>query len=153
MKIRINYVSNSSSSSFIIWGENASSFIFDIEDGYETNLEDVVYYIWNKKIQRYYNDKNEEINFVPDEEWINKLNNDENIHFTLPLSLREEAYYSDFIKDYKIIFENWFYDKFHKETFYFIDFSDHDNETKYHENDLWDVMNNYHGKGIYIFNH
>jgi hypothetical protein len=64
MKIRINYVSNSSSSSFIIWGENASSFIFDIEDGYETNLEDVVYYIWNKKIQRYYNDKNEEINFV-----------------------------------------------------------------------------------------
>lgn len=152
MKIRINYVSNSSSSSFIIWGDNAFDYINCIEDGYAINIDDAFYYIWNKRITKSYY-RSTECTFISDDEWKEKFDNGYDVIYTLPISIQAEAYYSNNIDDYKKVFYNWFYENYKNEQFYFIDFSDHPDETKYHENDMYDVMCDYSGKGFSFFNH
>lgn len=150
MKIRSNYVSNSSSSSFVIYGEGAKEYVERIEDGQNVDVYEIADTVYFHKVLDFYSA--DEAIFIKDEEWLKDFKENYHLPSKLPLSIynREKG---NLIRSYKNDFVVWFVEKFSNESFYEIEFSDHPSETKYSEFEMYDIMNDYEGNYFTTNNH
>ena len=150
MKIRSNYVSNSSSSSFVIYGEGAKEYVERIEDGQNVDVYEIADTVYYYKVYDYYS--SDEAIFIKDEEWLKDFKENCPLPSKLPISIYNPEK-GNLIRSYKNDFIVWFVEKFSNEKFYAIDFSDHPNETKYSEFEMYDVMDDYEGNYFTTNNH
>lgn len=153
MKIRNGYVSNSSSSSFIVFGPNAKRFCDSIEDGKLMNIFAVADCVWWNFLYNFR--RNQEVEFIPDSKWKNSFPDGDEFIYTLPKSIKDNSIIS--FKEYKNAFRDWFERNYNDCKFYEIEFSDHPGETKYSEEDMevyvYDYKNNYDKKCFTTNNH
>ena len=149
MKVRNGYVSNSSSSSFVIWGKNAPNYILTIKDGRAIETEDMAERVWWKI--RTFHDDNNDAKFVDDKVWKHDFDNGHISAYLIPRSLYNPFF--DNIKDYKNDFIVWFCENYIKERFFVIEASDHEGETKYLEQDMQTKIYDYRGNIIIFNNH
>ena len=159
MKIRASYVSNSSSSSFIIWGKEASDFVWSIESGESITAENFAStFFWHKILNYWSNDK--KAKFIEDDKWkelfIETYEGSSayaaSFNNTLPRSIYSDELGQICVK-YAELFIAWFIENFSDRSFYEIEFSDHEEETKYSEEKMYDVMASWNGPEIIINNH
>ena len=85
MKIRSNYVSNSSSSSFVIYGEGAKEYIEKIEDGQNVDVYEIADTVYYYKVNDYYS--SDEATFIKDEEWLKDFKENYPLPSKLPISI------------------------------------------------------------------
>ena len=149
MKIRNGYVSNSSSSSFVIWGKNALNYLLTIKDGRAIETEDMAERVW-WAIRTYYDDNNE-TNFVQDEEWKKDFERGQIFAYLIPRSLYNPFF--DSMKEYKNDFIVWFCENYSRERFFVIVASDHEGETKYLEEEMQTKIYDYRGPHLIFNNH
>ena len=154
MKIRSGYVSNSSSSSYIIWGKNAFDFCNSIEDGKRMSDDAVSDFAWYEIVRPYSCCGDDPLPiFVDDDKWINKFYNKILRRGEIPHSIARSLSFLD-LKQYHGVFVEWFKEHFKHVSFYEIEFSDHEGETKYMEQDMGDIMADYPDKEyICVNNH
>jgi hypothetical protein len=150
MKIRTNYVSNSSSSSFIIWGNNAKDYVNQIECGNSIDAHEFADAVWWHKICYY--GSSDVATFINEDTWLKDFKNNNCLSNKLPITIYESNIGTD-LRAYNNKFQDWFYEKFANENIYEIEFSDHMEETKYLEEDMYDVMSDYNGNYITTNNH
>ena len=150
MKIRSNYVSNSSSSSFIIWGNNAKDYVNQIECGNSIDACEFAATVWWHKICYY--GSSDVATFINEDTWLKDFKNNNYLFNKLPITIYDSDIGTN-LRDYKNKFQGWFYEKFANENIYEIEFSDHSGETMYEEEDMYDVMSDYNGNYITTNNH
>ena len=150
MKIRTNYVSNSSSSSFIIWGNNAKDYVNQIECGNSIDAYEFAETVWWHKICYY--GSSDVPSFINEDTWLKDFKNNNYLFNKLPITIYDSNIGTD-LRAYNKKFQGWFAEKFANENVYEIEFSDHPGETMYAEEDMYDVMSDYNGDYITTCNH
>lgn len=159
MKVRANYVSNSSSSSYIIWGKGASDFIFNIDSGESlTTMAFANTFFWHSIMSYWSRDK--KAKFIEDDKWKELFKGTYEEHSehaasfnnTLPSSIYSDEL-GQLCANYNELFIAWFTENFSDRVFYEIEFSDHEGETRYSEEDMHDVMASWNGAEMIINNH
>lgn len=159
MKIRTNYVSNSSSSSYIIWGKGASDFVSNINSGEPlTTMAFADTFFWNEIMSYWSNDK--KAKFIEDDKWKELFEGTYEEHSEHAASFKNtlpRSIYSDELgqlcSDYNDLFIAWFTENFSDRMFYEIEFSDHEGETRYSEANMYDVMASWNGPEMHTNNH
>lgn len=149
--MRNGYVSNSSSSSFVIWGKNALNYILTIKDGLAIETREMAQRIfWKIKKRHYYDPDDESVECISDDDWKRQLNDCHIRAITVPESIYDG--YSE-IDKYENRFIEWFCKNYDKERFFKITASDHDGETKYLENEMEEKIRKYNGPYMIFNNH
>ena len=148
MKVRNGYVSNSSSSSFVIWGKNALNYILTIKDGLAIYTEEIAKRVfW--EIEGYDND-DAKVGWISDDAWKLEFESGVICELSVPASIYNRSMK---ISEYKNSFINWFCENYKSERFFKIEASDHEGETKYLEEDMMEKIREYNGPHIVINNH
>ena len=149
MKIRTNFVSNSSSSSYIIWGKGAYEFINSLEDFECPSAREVGNSLYWECIG-FINAKETSFEYIDDQLWIEKFNLGDiySLHHILPNGCKSFKGYN--VRDQ---FEQWFNQKFENVSFYQVTGSDHSGETIYHEDEVADLFCGWNGPHLYVNQH
>lgn len=156
MKIRTSYVSNSSSSSFIFWGPGAQEFIAEKGTGKEYDAERVGSQAFYAIVSGYCFQSGEVKDYrqLSDADWKREfLTAPHHVRRKLPKSIYLDCVRKGDPWEWRHIFTEWFSKNFADEKFYEMEFSDHDGETKYHEDEMEMITSEYQGPGFTANNH
>jgi len=156
MKIRTSYVSNSSSSSFICWGQGAEQYAEGFDDGVARPVELVAVDVWYSTVFPHSCwHKEFDPQYIHDDEWIEEFRKSPHgsLSGKLPASLATAVSKADNSWDVKKIFVDWFTRQYKDEKFWEVEFSDHDCETQYPEWEMEERCRDWEGSHLFVNNH